>query len=70
MIIIGRAINGISLNGDEYLLDSCGRVHKFESENHAREFLKAAGCLEEDLENFNFHDESVLNNENEKHVGG
>lgn len=33
MFVIARAINGISINGDEYLLDAEGEVRKFSYED-------------------------------------
>ena len=38
-IIIGRPINGIALNGNEYLLDEKGEIAQFDSEDAARKFL-------------------------------
>ena len=43
-IIVGRAINGISLNGNEYLLDDeTGKVKEFESREAAVDYLFSKG---------------------------
>ena len=58
-IIVGRPINGISINGNEYLLDDNGDVMKFDTEAAARLYLHQKGmpfslihsgyfCFEED----------------------
>lgn len=60
MIEIGRAIDGISLNGLEWLLDDEGQILKFESRNEAMDFLRDNGfdnLSDEELENsFYFKD--------------
>lgn len=44
MIVIGRPINGVTLNGLEYILDDNGEILKFESVNAALAYLiKNAG---------------------------
>jgi hypothetical protein len=40
-IVIGRPINGISLNGLEYLLDEDGEYKQFESTEEAKTFLNS-----------------------------
>jgi hypothetical protein len=53
MIIIGRPIEGIYLNGLEYLLEDDGSKEKeFESKVKAKEFLREAGetLSDEDME--------------------
>ena len=53
MIEIGRFIDGISLNGLEWLLDDEGNVLKFNSKDDAMDFLRDNGFDEfsdEDLE--------------------
>lgn len=37
--IIGRAINGITINGREFVLDENNEVMKFDSDDAARAFL-------------------------------
>lgn len=39
MIVIGRPINGVTLNGLEYMLDDNGEIMKFESGNVALAYL-------------------------------
>lgn len=43
MVIVGRPVNGISLNGLEYLLDDKGEPMQFESEDKAKEYLVEQG---------------------------
>lgn len=52
MIIVGRAINGISINGNEYLLDEKMDLKRFESVDKAKEFLKDMGISEEEMETY------------------
>ncbi len=58
IVTIGRPVNGISLNGDEFLLDDDGNVMEFDSVENAKEFLRANGVDltdEEMEESFNFY---------------
>jgi hypothetical protein len=58
MVIIGRAINGISLNGLEYILEEeGGDILKFYSEEQAKLFLLAKGEVEENLYLYTFQNE-------------
>lgn len=50
MYYIGRPINGISLNGREYILDADDNVMKFKSKQDACDFLHANGATEEIIE--------------------
>ena len=50
-ILIGRPINGISINGLEYVLDEHGYEMLFENEAKAKQFLIDNGFTEEDIEN-------------------
>lgn len=50
-VIIGRPINCISINGNEYVCDEYGMTIVFASENHARNFLALEGFTDEDIEN-------------------
>ena len=43
MVIIGRPINGISINGNEYLLNDNGSLRTFESRDIAETFLMVNG---------------------------
>ena len=61
MIEISKAIEGISLNGKEYLLDGDGKTMKFQSRESAIEFLKSKGYENfsaEEFENSFFFDET------------
>ena len=49
IIIVGRPINGITINGLEYLMDYEGDLMTFESEEKAKEFLAEKGYTEEDM---------------------
>ena len=64
MIEIGRAIDGISINGLEWLLDDDGQTLKFESRNEAKDFLRDNGfddLSDEELEDsFYFRDTENL----------
>jgi hypothetical protein len=59
MITISRPVNGITLNGDEYLLDDTGEAMLFESVEDAKEHLLSKGLEAEDIENFNFNEEKL-----------
>jgi hypothetical protein len=53
MVKVGRAINGISINGLEYLLcDFCGEVMTFTNEEKAKEFLRVNGISEDVFEQY------------------
>lgn len=45
-IVVSRAINGISLNGSEYLLDENDDVMKFDDVESAKNFLKNHGITD------------------------
>jgi len=50
-VLIAKHINGISLNGREYVLDGPeGKPMEFESTEKAKEFLFANGGTQEDLD--------------------
>ena len=48
-IIVGRHINGITLNDLEYLLDESGDIMKFKSKEHAVRYLKEHGADDEEI---------------------
>ena len=50
MTIIGRPINGISINGLEYVLDDDGNEMQFEDENAAKAYMLDNGFKEDDFE--------------------
>ena len=51
MYKIGRPINGISLNGLEYVLDNQGQIKTFKTEKKAKDFMFANGITQEDFDN-------------------
>ena len=60
MIFVSRPINGISLNGDEVLLDDTNELLLFENETTAINWLRERGVTDEEIEGFNFNDEEDL----------
>ena len=56
MIVIGKHINGITLNPLEYVLEYVleytGEVKEFETEQDAKDFLIRQGLSKEDIETF------------------
>ena len=52
MKVVKRAINGISINGTEYLLDDTGGVMLFDDETTAINFLVAHGVDEDEIEDY------------------
>ncbi len=63
MISISRPINGISINGDEFLLDENNEVLLFEDETAAINWLNEHGVTDKEIEGFNFNDEDELADE-------
>lgn len=53
-VIVGRPINGISINGLEWLLDDDGGYIVFENADAAKKFLMEHGFEEEDMEKLVF----------------
>ena len=49
-VIIGRYINGITLNPLEYALDENGDLMVFETEDKARDFCRGHGLDDEDMD--------------------
>lgn len=47
---VARAVNGISINGVEYLLDESGDYLEFDNKEDAECFLKDKGLTNEELE--------------------
>ena len=60
MIFVSRPINGISINGDEVLLDDNNELLLFEDETAAIKWLRERGVSDEEIEGFNFNDEDEL----------
>jgi hypothetical protein len=57
-VTVGRPINGISINGDELLLDNDNNIMEFTSKGEAYNFLRSNGIDltdEEMEESFNFY---------------
>lgn len=50
VIIIGRYINGVSLNGLEYLLNPDGTEVRFKSVDQAKQYLLDNGVSEADVD--------------------
>lgn len=50
MVIIGKPLGGVSLNGNEYLLDENGEAMSFPTVQEAKNFLKQNDVSEEDIE--------------------
>ncbi len=55
-VVIGRHINGISLNELEYASDEKGKTLEFENVEEASRFLIEAGATKEDLFYYVFED--------------
>lgn len=55
-IVVGRHIEGITLNPLEYLMDDAGKEIQFETEEKAKEWLREKGFTDEDMENFSFEE--------------
>lgn len=56
MIVIARHINGICLNGFEYVVDENGDIFEFIDKEIAVTFMKEHGAIDEDLEYYFFKD--------------
>ena len=54
MVIVGKHINGITINPLEYLLGDDGEEMKFVSKDAAKAFLKMKGFADEELEGLAF----------------
>ena len=59
MVIIGRPVNGISINGLEWLLDDNGELKEFIDSNMARSFLLENGENIENIYSYWFEDEGT-----------
>lgn len=49
-ICVGRPINGISINGLEYLLDDDGNIRLFSNENEAKDWLTSQGFSMDEID--------------------
>jgi hypothetical protein len=54
MVIVGRHINGITINPLEYLLDESGESMEFTSEGVAKAFLKDKGLTDDYIDGLIF----------------
>ncbi|MBA4124400.1 MAG: hypothetical protein H0X72_18305 [Acidobacteria bacterium] len=57
MISVSRPVNGISINGDEFLLDENNEVILFPDKMAALDWLHECGVTDEEVEGFNFNNE-------------
>jgi hypothetical protein len=57
MVVIGRPINGISINGVEWLLDDNGEMIKFPDCDAAKQFLLDNEESAENMYSYWFEDE-------------
>jgi hypothetical protein len=55
-VIVGRPVNGISINGLEYLLDEHNKVKEFADKKEAVQFLKDNGVLGKERASFIFEE--------------
>lgn len=60
--VIARHINGISLNGYEYVLDDEGKIMKFVDKKQAVRFLINNGATDEEIHYLRFLDYEKLKN--------
>jgi hypothetical protein len=58
-ITVSRSINGISINGDEYLLDEEGELLEFETVEEAVQFFAERNFDITDLLSLSFHIEEA-----------
>jgi len=58
MVAVGRPINGISINGNEWLLDDKSKLKVFADKSEAVQFLKDHGVSDDEMDYFTF-DEDV-----------
>jgi hypothetical protein len=61
MVIVGRHINGITINPLEYLLDDNGKAMGFINEDAAKAFLKEKGLSDDDIYRLVFETVSASN---------
>ena len=59
MVILGRAVNGISVNGLEWLLDENDDPMKFSDGNTAKQFLLDNGESADNIYTYWFEDEET-----------
>ncbi len=57
MISVSKPINGITINGDEFLLDENNEVILFPDKATALDWLRDNGVGDDEIEEFNFNNE-------------
>lgn len=77
--VIARPIEGISINGNEYVLNEHGDVVRWVTEKQARLFLEAQGISDDDMERYGiqildvqdeFPEENLINGKRYEEVAG
>ncbi|MBD7970301.1 hypothetical protein [Paenibacillus gallinarum] len=66
--VVGRCQGGITLNGLEFLLDSNDELMTFENEDEAKDYLKAQGVSEDEIDTYHFikeHEQQLDKKENQ-----
>ncbi len=58
-VIVGRHINGITINPLEYLLNDMGEIMVFHSEERAREYFKKQGWTDEQIYRLVFEETEI-----------
>lgn len=66
-VVICRPINGISINGKEYVVDDDDELVVFETESDARLFLIACGIGDQEIEDMGIEFEPVRGDEDGTH---
>lgn len=65
-VVVGRHINGISINPMEFLLDDEEKPMVFKSEKDARNYLKVQGVTEEEMYWMKFKEAGMVQVRNER----
>jgi hypothetical protein len=59
MVIVGRPINNVSINGLEWLLDDNNKLMRFTDGNQAKHFLLDNGEISENIYSYWFENEET-----------
>ena len=60
MILVGRVINGISINGLEFLLKDEGEDRReFNTVEDAKGFMREVGCPENEIDTYQYVDKET-----------
>ena len=59
-VIVGRPINGVTLNGLEYLQDEDGVPIYFEDRDAARKYLREHGVTDDEMEDMEFRESNGI----------